>query len=830
MDIISFNEASTANSRIEKINANPDSASGIVTQPKTIASGETVTVPAGRVAVLPNVVVDGTLNIDGEVFIPSGSSVDFSNGIKIDGNNIALSIPTSYHLLQGNLSVSNEIITNGFSTTLYTGNGATQNITTSVDMSTQWGNDVSETFGGLVWVKYRSGTTTAVGHSLNDTVRGGTKAIYTHATTAETTEVTGLLSFNNNGFNIGTSYSTNVVPYASWNFQTTHRRTGITNHGKTITNHFNPFSKFGIAVFTGSGLAGHEISTLLGRKVSLYHIKNISSDTDWFSEHQYDLTTFLKLNRTDAKAAGAIADFTDNSIVLNTGTLPINQAGQTYVVYYWANSYLDETNKLIGNYEVGVYQGTGVAGNKVTTRGKPAWVMVKRLDAIGGWNILDNTRNNFDESISPNLSNAAATVDIIDILSDGLNVKTTVAEWNASGGQYLYMVVYDNDSGSGKSKYPKATDTSNVQINNALIPLAHGVDSNGSKNSILIANETITGLTYTQGKNYLYKTDTGYGVKSYEPRYLSSELVRRYAGESPDYYDVIKNKWFNTDAGSELVSNGTFDINTNGWTAENGATFSQLNGSIGVLSPSGNAAYASQLISNLTIGKKYTAYCYNSYGGTVGRDRGIQIRTSDTSSIVSANYIKTSGLILISFIATQTSHYVYLTVDAISANDYAYFDNISVFATDIVPTTEITESRNYLNHIVYADQNGQVTYVEELPKIEYKDVIKANEYRGKNACTFYANIDMATTPPTVRESYNLATAIRTGNGYLDIYFDDEMDYNSYSIVCCTNDLLLLRDEGGASRQLNKVSLVVATTGGTPTNADNLSIAIFGGRN
>lgn len=38
-----------------------------------------MTIPAGRVAVLPNVQVDGTLNIDGEVFIPSGSvfSKDF---------------------------------------------------------------------------------------------------------------------------------------------------------------------------------------------------------------------------------------------------------------------------------------------------------------------------------------------------------------------------------------------------------------------------------------------------------------------------------------------------------------------------------------------------------------------------------------------------------------------------------------------------------------------------------------------------------------------------------------------------------------------------------
>ena len=93
MDIISFNEAATANGRIEKFIENPDSTSGIVTVPKTIASGETITIPDGRVAVLPNVQVDGTLNVEGEVFIPSGGSVSTTavdaTVVKQNGNVVA---------------------------------------------------------------------------------------------------------------------------------------------------------------------------------------------------------------------------------------------------------------------------------------------------------------------------------------------------------------------------------------------------------------------------------------------------------------------------------------------------------------------------------------------------------------------------------------------------------------------------------------------------------------------------------------------------------------------------------------------------------------------
>lgn len=691
MDAVSYSLASKQAQRIEKFIENPDSTSGIVTVPKTIASGETVTVPAGRVAVLPNVVVDGTLNIDGEVFIPSGSSVDFSNGIKIDGNNIALSISTSYHLLQGNLSVSNEVITNGFSTTLYTGNGSTQSVVTGVDMSTQWGNDTSEQFGGLVWHKARNG---AYDNILGDTVQGTGKFISSNTNASQTSSASILSSFSNNGF-LSTFF--NTTTYVSWNFQTTHRRTGTTNHGKTFTEHYNPFTGFTIIKYEGSGLAGHEIPHSLGRKLGLVTVKNLSNASNWIVRVEQNKSNYvLVLNTLDAEQISSNDYFALNSgnVSLLTG---VNASANQYILYGWANSYIDESNKLIGNYEIGTYQGTGATGNKITTKGKPAWVMIKRLDSTGRWNIVDGLRGSFDYPLQPNLSNAEVTgTDFVDVVSDGFILKGAVAEWNDSGGQYLYMVVYDNDSGSGKSKYPKATDTSNVQINNALIPLAHGIDSNGSKNSIVTANETITGLTYTTGKNYLYKTDAGYGVKSIEPSYGK---VNPLIG---DFYNVITNKWYN---------------NTN---------------------------------------------------------------------------------------------------------------------------AEITESRNYLNHIVHADQNRQVIYVEELPKIEYKDIIKATEYRGKNACTAWANFDGSTTPPTIRDSHNISAVIKVSTGIYDIYFEEPMDNLSYSFGQSVSSIyngtgvVSLTEDTGVARSKNSIRVhtgyVNSTTNYTLLTLNTNSIQIFGGKN
>ena len=82
MDAISYSLADKQAKRIKKVISEPDSTSGVVTVPKVIPAGETITIPAGRTAVLPNVQVDGTLTVDGDVFVPSGATyADLENQI-----------------------------------------------------------------------------------------------------------------------------------------------------------------------------------------------------------------------------------------------------------------------------------------------------------------------------------------------------------------------------------------------------------------------------------------------------------------------------------------------------------------------------------------------------------------------------------------------------------------------------------------------------------------------------------------------------------------------------------------------------------------------------
>ena len=102
------------------------------------------------------------------------------------------------------------------------------------------------------------------------------------------------------------------------------------------------------------------------------------------------------------------------------------------------------------------------------------------------------------------------------------------------------MGVYDNDSGSGKSKYPRATDTSTLNLN-AHVPFANGIDTTGNKVSIAYKNETIAlSNALTQGKNYIALLNDGsYVATATKPSY---GLINPSSG---DFFNLDTQKWYN---------------------------------------------------------------------------------------------------------------------------------------------------------------------------------------------------------------------------------------------------------------------------------------------
>ena len=109
MDAVSYAHSAKQAKRIKRFIENPDSDSGVLTQPMVIEAGETVTIKSGRQAILADTVVDGDLVIEagGDVFVPAGA------GFSDLESQIALKADTRY--VDGKYSgFKNYIINGGF--------------------------------------------------------------------------------------------------------------------------------------------------------------------------------------------------------------------------------------------------------------------------------------------------------------------------------------------------------------------------------------------------------------------------------------------------------------------------------------------------------------------------------------------------------------------------------------------------------------------------------------------------------------------------------------------------------------------------------------------
>ena len=321
-------------------------------------------------------------------------------------------------------------------------------------------------------------------------------------------------------------------------------------------------------------------------------------------------------------------------------------------------------------------------------------------------------------------------------------------------------------------------------------------------------------------------------VTKHRPRYLKSELVRTYAGEQPDYFDVEKNKWFSCDTGSELI--GTI----------NGVAY---NGSAYVLAPTVivNAGDNLTTLDPLTYDYPVAEMSFTTIVGDMYEfsfqlnrtDNGIVVYTSG-STLVGSTIASKSLLIpttatlntyKVTLVAQTTTTFIHIWSASVASGALTKIDNLTCFPLEITPTTEINESRNYMNHIVHADSQGNPLYVEELPKIKYENVIKAEEYLGKNACTGWVTFDGSTTPPMIKGNYNVSAVIRTATGTYDVYFKELMDNTSYTV---SHPTLYGTSSGtvGALKYLHKVTLTVYSGGSLTSAFNDISIQIFGGRN
>jgi len=325
-----------------------------------------------------------------------------------------------------------------FQCTLYSGTGSSQAVTNG-------GN--SDMQPDFVWTKRRDSTS---GHHAHNSVLGANEYIFPNETAEISTDAQKLVSFNSNGFTVGTNGDANASggTFVSWNWAA---GTSFSNDASSTSigsidsaGSFNNDAGFSICSYTGTGSAG-TIKHGLNSVPSWMLVKRLSGDTEHWNVYHASLgntKAMQGLNNTGAvdTAASYWNNTSPTSSVFTVGTGSGVNASSPYICYAFSEKQ--------GYSKFGSYVGNGNADGTFVFLGfKPAWIMFKQTNTTSNWTIYDTTRDTFnvmEDKIHPNTSGAESDFTGLDSLSNGFKFRTTEGTFNASGGSFIYMAFAKN--------------------------------------------------------------------------------------------------------------------------------------------------------------------------------------------------------------------------------------------------------------------------------------------------------------------------------------------------------------------------------------------------
>jgi hypothetical protein len=332
-------------------------------------------------------------------------------------------------LCTANLDTPAVIPSEHFNNIIYTGNDGTQSIT-GVGFQPD-----------LLWNKTHN---VVNNHFLIDAVRGVTKLLFPNLTNAEATDDHDITAFTTDGFSLDGSGNGNVSgsEYMAWNWKA--NGSGSSNENgsiNTTATSANTDAGFSISTYSGDGNAGATVGHGLSKAPEMVMIKRRDAIDNWPVHHGYN-TTAPETERLYLDSNGATYDddvqFNDTlpsaTVVTIGDNDQVNNSSGTYVMYCW--------HSVDGYSKVGSYEGNGDAdGTFVYTGFRPAFIIQKRTDSSGDWNIYDSKLapyNEVGDYLHPHNSALAGTA-AVDLLSNGFKFRDNTAIWNASGGDYVYI-------------------------------------------------------------------------------------------------------------------------------------------------------------------------------------------------------------------------------------------------------------------------------------------------------------------------------------------------------------------------------------------------------
>ena len=357
-------------------------------------------------------------------------------------------------------------------------------------------SDVGGTYGGVekdigytgfkfqpdfVWIKKREGT--GYYHQLYDSVRGAANVIFSNDALTDYSRPDGLTSFNNNGFTLGSNTNSNQNPgtFVAWCWKAGGAPDATNSNGagsaptlgsviidgvKSTAALVGSIAATKISANTEAGFSviqwiGTEANATVDHGLTsaprLIFFKAIGRANNW-GVYNADIgpTNYMTLNRLDQSlpASTATNNLDPTTTVINLGSsLSFNANNSNspggMIAYAFHN--------VNGYQRISSYNGNGSAsgpiiyttndGTATGTDGfEPAWIMIKRTDSTGAWNIFDNKRNpanprntilqaNTDD---PDITNTAYN---LNFYTNGFQFLNTNGDWNASGGSYIFLAI-----------------------------------------------------------------------------------------------------------------------------------------------------------------------------------------------------------------------------------------------------------------------------------------------------------------------------------------------------------------------------------------------------
>mgnify|MGYP003674113069 FL=1 len=321
----------------------------------------------------------------------------------------------------GNAGGGSTDVSDVFSTFLYTGDGSAQVLDNGIDLDGE---------GGMVWYRSRA----ASNNSIEDTVRGLDKVIYTDTTAAEADPgIYGVQAFNSNGFTAGVTVS--GTKNVSWTFRKAPKF-------------------FDIVTYTGNGASGRLIDHNLGSAPGMVTVKSTSTSGTWWSTYHRGTAanSYVLLNGNQrAESNGFTRTVSSTQYELGPNWADENQNGRTYVAYFFAHNNNDGEFGPDADQDIiscGSYTGNGSATGPVITLGwEPQWILLKEITGANDWFIVDVMRGipaGLADSLSTLNANWSVAENVeyaIDLKATGFQIKDNHQEINNSGDTYIYMAI-----------------------------------------------------------------------------------------------------------------------------------------------------------------------------------------------------------------------------------------------------------------------------------------------------------------------------------------------------------------------------------------------------